>query len=1647
MVDTVAIVGMAFRLPGAGDEAALLDLLARRGTALTPIPPDRWDGPALHDPRHGAPNRTVMAQGGFLDGIDRFDAGFFGVSAREARAMDPQQRLVLEEAWHCIENAGLRREDLRGRSVGVFAGIMASDYLQNAAAPGRDVDGFSALGSYGALLANRVSNAFHWTGPSFTLDAACASSLVALHAARRSLLAGECELAMVVAANALINPWRSVSFSQARMLSPDGVCRSFDAGADGYVQGEGAVAVLLARTGEVAARGLRERARLLGSAVNHVGPSRGITAPSVASQRRVIEAALAAAGVDAAAVSYVEAHGTGTPLGDPIEVAALAAVLGARAPDAVCGIGSIKSNVGHLEAAAGLAGLVKLVLMLERRTLLPTAGLQAVNPLIDMANGPIRPVTEAAPWAVEPPVAGLSSFGFGGANGHAIVGAAPQAAAPRRAGAARAPGRAQPLLVSAASAAALRRSLDAIARWLPDAQADGATPSDLCQTLMLRRSTLPVRFAAMVTDWPEIAAALAGGPADAVRSRRLMLRVGPVDALSETRWSAMARDLPDLAERAVLAEAEVRASGIRRSSRLVALARLHALAGLLLDAGLAPDLVYGEGLGRWAVLTATGVLGLADAVLATGEGRRPTPRVRRPTHAVYDPVEERILQPRLVDAGYLGRLREACLADPPTAAVRAGLLQQSEQLRRGNRTYRGFLNPWVVLGADPTSASRPADMLALAVARRLTCERWGIPEAGPALPAGLDELAHLAAAGALSPDGGIALLGDGDPAVLAATVDPGRLDPAAIDRAMPILARQWLALTEIADPAAWLHGRAGRYRNPPPMGVEHTVDIGEVSAGAEGERTVLPLDAGFDAAVMALLGERWAAGRSVEWSGFARPHRQVDLPPYPFEPERHWLPQPAGGATPGQRVEPAPLYRIGWTPVPAGERPDPGPVLHVAGCSQAARGFATALADVCAEVTTVTDETAAAAAGPASTIVVSTPFDHAGAPASALGQGLLLPLIQLAVRAAANEAGCRLVVAGPDGDPAFAAAVAAARSVAAEHRIYLAGLRPRVAGPAASTVLRAALTLPVPPEVGLLRAGPAGLAVRHLMPVQPPAGPGGGADPGAAWLLVGGFGGIGEALVSHLAEAGVRAIGVVGRRPSEAVDAIRARLRASGVAVSYASADITDEAAVERAVADLERELGPVGTVVHGEMVLADAAASTMSVEAFDAAFLPKALGFAVVDRVFRRRRGAAAMPRRVVFGSILGLTGNAGQANYAAGSAYQHAAAELAALQGADVRHVSWGYWSEVGRVADPRHKARVARIGLLPMDTAAGLAALDAVLRGTEVSSVAAALAEARAQALTAVPATTAADPALAGLGDLDRLAVLRIRAAFGAAGWLPEAFASDAAARLGIAGGQANLFAALRSFLDARRWRSADPAAAAEADALAARLVASQPGLAGVIALLDAATADTVAVLTGAKPGTQVIFPGGALDLVEGFYRGNPLADAANRRTAERVAGAVRAKLAEPGRRGPVRVLEAGAAPAAPLRRCWRRSTPSRTAGRTGSPTSSATCRRPSCGAPATGSGPAGPGSRPAPTTSTPIPRAMTASAPSTWCWRPMRCTSLSRSVQCSAGSAGAWPRVPSWCSTRSCGRERITPRSSACCRAGGWRPTSAPAPGRC
>jgi acyl transferase domain-containing protein/acyl-CoA synthetase (AMP-forming)/AMP-acid ligase II/acyl carrier protein/NAD(P)-dependent dehydrogenase (short-subunit alcohol dehydrogenase family) len=421
--EPIAVVGMGCRFPGASGPDEFWRLLRDGVDAVTEIPADRWDVDAFYDKNPDAAGKMYTRRGAFIENVDQFDPGFFGIAPREANAMDPQQRLLLEVSWEALEHAGVAGDELANSETGIFVGISNSDYarLGEGAAT---IDPYVGTGTSSSIAAGRLSYFLGLHGPCLAVDTACSSSLVAVHLAIQNLRDGECRTALAGGVNLVLHPASTIALSKLRALSPDGACRTFDDGADGYVRGEGCGVVVLKRLSDAVADGDRVLAVLRGSAINHDGQSNGLTAPNGIAQEGVIRRALSDAGIRPAQVSYLEAHGTGTPLGDPIEIVAAGAVLGKnRDSSKPLSIGSVKTNIGHLESAAGVAGLMKVVLSLQHSEIPPHLHFEKPNSHIGWDALPLIVPIERREWERGDGrrIAGISSFGFSGTNAHVIV--------------------------------------------------------------------------------------------------------------------------------------------------------------------------------------------------------------------------------------------------------------------------------------------------------------------------------------------------------------------------------------------------------------------------------------------------------------------------------------------------------------------------------------------------------------------------------------------------------------------------------------------------------------------------------------------------------------------------------------------------------------------------------------------------------------------------------------------------------------------------------------------------------------------------------------------------------------------------------------------------------------------------------------------------------------------------------------------------------------------------------------------------------------------------------------------------------------------------------------------------------------------------
>ncbi|OLF19627.1 beta-ketoacyl synthase N-terminal-like domain-containing protein [Actinophytocola xanthii] len=889
MREEVAIVGVACRYPGAAHAHDFWENIANKRSEISEVGPDNWDSDTFYSPDGVASEQVNSKWIGGVSGSRNLDHAFFNISPREAVAMDPQHRILLEEAWHCLEDSGLSIDLLRGSRTSVNIALSVHDYLLKATANNKRVDVFDPVGNYHCLSANRISNFMDLRGPSRAVDTACSSSLVALSHGRQDLLYEDCDFTFVGGVNLVFSPWRYLAFTQSRMLSPDGRCFTFDSRANGYVPGEGAGVVLLTTLSNAERLGCHVYGVLKGIATNHNGHNRNVTAPSVAAQVDVISRALADAQVDPAQVSYVEAHGTGTSLGDPIEIEALGIAYAGRVRTSALSVGSVKTNIGHLEAGAGMAGLIKVLLMFQNRTIAPTLNIERVNPLIENTSERVEFPGDAVPWSSEEPrTAGISSFGFGGVNCHAIVAEhQPRECRPDSVPGPVSDGGFSPVFTLAAkSRTALERSLGEWSHRVRSVRPEAL--GDLCRATNQRDLTLPYRFASRAGD---LVAALTRVDGEIRHSHKppelaVLLPAGPVESIGDP---AVAAHRPT-----VLAEAVVDSAKPALDSFATRLALLRALAGRNVHGA---ELVALCGNGAAAVMVHSGMMSVADAAdaLAAGSALVAT---ASPTVAVH--IGARWFLPNEITAEYLAELAHNCAR---SVAVATGYAAQAAGLLGHQHTFTRAFGAW----ANPTRAhglplaevvhdfARVVDSLtpehlamtalAIDVAHTEIDHAWGLAPAGWR-DASTGELASLVRRNIVSPVTALDILaGTADLATVAAQAREHRDVRSSVLTDLPLLRQHTdeqhrglrIPVTEAA--AAWEFPDDTR------------ADCAAVLGGWDSTdrlRSVRIHAPTADAFATCLI-ELWHAGCDVDWAGAQTSFERIPgLPGYSFDPHEHW---------------------------------------------------------------------------------------------------------------------------------------------------------------------------------------------------------------------------------------------------------------------------------------------------------------------------------------------------------------------------------------------------------------------------------------------------------------------------------------------------------------------------------------------------------------------------------------------------------------------------------------------------------------------------------------------------------------------------------------------------------------------------------------
>jgi acyl transferase domain-containing protein/acyl carrier protein/short-subunit dehydrogenase involved in D-alanine esterification of teichoic acids len=1292
--EPIAIVGMACNLPGGPDLDSYWELLIGGGDGVREVTADRWDVDDYHSPDRTAVGTIYSRHAGLIDGIDRFDHEFFGISPREARSLDPQQRLVLATAWHALEHAAIPGGGLKGSRSGVFVGATGRDYaaLLQEIQDDEPIDAYLVSGGALNFIAGRLSYFLGLNGPAMAVDTACSSSLTAIHLASHSLRRGECDLALAGGVNVILSPEVMEASSRSNLLSADGRCKTFDAAADGIVRGEGCGMLVLERLSTAIEKKRRILAVIAGSALNQDGATSGLMAPNGNAQAALIAEALRQARLDARDLDFVEAHGTGTSLGDPIELNALQRIAAGRGEAGPLRVGSSKTNIGHLESAAGVAALIKVVLALRHEMLPGNVHFSELNPIAgDLPD--VRVMRGPEPWPRDPARprrAGVSSFGGSGSNAHLIVEEAPVAALP-------APAERPSHLVTVSARTETQLARQAQSWHDRLLLSDGAPLADIAYAANAGRTHFRHRAVVRAEDAAQLRAGLAAvaaaspdpdgrtmtGAVPAGRAPRIAFlfsgqgsqRAGMGAELY--RAEAVFRDAIDrLAGRfaeetgvelpALLWGDQSHRLGDTRYTQPALFAIEHALAALWRTWGIVPDIVIGHSVGEVAAACAAGILSAEDGLaLIAARGR--------------------LMEERCTPGAMLAVAAESAAIDLGPYGERLG--------------FAALNGPTNTVVSGETGA---VEALAAALERQgVRHQRLAVSHAfhsammRPMLAPFRDSLGTLA------------------------------FSPPQVPFVSTVTAR--LVDTEIAEADYWVRhvmapvAFADGLRILAAEGAAILVEIGPgttltgMARAADAAMAALPsLRPGMAelASLQETLGRLHLAGAAIDWGAVDGPHRSgsFDLPSYPFEPTRAW---PAHRPRRRGRGVRLPTLSIEWSEAALPAAAAPGLPRPVVLCGDGALAEAAGSPDGVVRRSDLPDAKALAGlaeASPERPLEVLLFSNRLG---GELEDGpervacACAALLDVNRAAGSLKAPPRLWLVQHSGGRAAAAGeeaslAAMVRCLALEHPQRWGGVI-KIEEDSSTLQQAAAMMLD---EVRADATGDRTVriagGVRLVPRLQPLALA--GADeplpaPNGLRLVTGGFGTIGLALAEELAARGARNLllasrsGEAGRGP-DVLARIEA-LRAAGVTVRTGALDVSDPSALDALLADADAAEGLVG-IYHVAGVIEVEDGESIEREALEHVLGPKVTGAAVLDRLSRDMN----IEEFVLFSSASAVWGAAGLAHYAAANAYLGTVAEARRAEGLPALCIDLGPVAGTSMAAGPEGE-RVERSGLHRLPT----------------------------------------------------------------------------------------------------------------------------------------------------------------------------------------------------------------------------------------------------------------------------------------------------------------------------------------------------------
>jgi len=1289
--EAIAIVGMGCRFPGGVNNAETYwQLLSQGIDASREIPGDRWPVDSYYTPHPDTPGKMYTRRGSFIDQVDGFDADFFGIAPREAVSIDPQQRLLLEVAWEALENAGQSTEKLEGSATGVFIGISTNDYSRfhiNSGDPQR-IDAYSFIGCTPSVVSGRLSYVFGLQGPSLTIDTACSSSLTAIHLACQSLRKRECNLALAGGVNLMLAPETTIYFCQVKALAADGRCKTFDAAADGYGRGEGGGVIVLKRLRDALADGDRILGLIRGSAVNQDGRSNGMTAPNGSAQQAVIRQALAAAAVEPQEISYVEAHGTGTVLGDPIEIRALASVLCAgRTQEEPLIVGSVKTNIGHLEAAAGMAGIMKVVLALQHRQIPPHLHFQQPNPHIDWQELPLVIPTQLTPWTSDRLLAGISSFGMSGTNAHVVLEAAPLEETEGLLTTINS-GREYYLLpLSARSPEALKDLARAYRELLAEKPLQ---LQDICYTASLRRVHYEYRLGLAGDSREELVNQLDDFLEDipnpeinwGYQSSSRRQQIAFVFSGQGSQWLGMGLELmqqePEF--RVTLAECDriiqsytswsliAELSAPPEESRLdqteiaqpAILSMQVALVAMWRGWGVEPSAVVGHSVGEITAAYVAGVLTLEDALRiavqraklmqqATGQGRMAM------LHLPHQEVAQLI-------APYQDQLAIAAINSPDSTVI-SGAVEAIEIIvekveQRGVFCRRLPVN-YAFHCPQMDDYSRELERII-----------QGIQPKSPYLQ--------------------IISTVTGQPS------QPGDFDAAYWGRNM----RQPVKFADAVD--SLIQAGYNLFLEVAPHSVL-AKDMLECFSQTQQMGTVLTTMRRGDSTVsFRSLAKLYTLGQKISWDHLYPGGKFVELPTYPWQRQRYWIEPKQLDKIPTASESSNWLYEIQWQPQPLPSKQQtiaPAHWLIFSDGVPSAADDRIGYGETLAKILQAQGHTTALIFPTQHTsflenittdrnlyIIHLWSLDNTE---QSVNCGSILDLLQTLAKVELPAVRLWLVTKGaqPVGEITTELAIASAplwglsRAIAMESAEIWGGiidLDPASTPEVAANLLIKELSQPQPQEDQLAFRQQQRYVARLTRTIPPASTPSLSLHNDSTYLITGGLGALGLRVARWLVEQGARHLLLLSRRPpGEQAQAAIENMAQNGAHIEVALADVTNQTELSTVFENLHH---PLRGIIHAAGVLDDGILLRQTWERFAKVLAPK------IDGAWNLHLLSRDCPLDffVMFSSVASLVGSPGQGNYAAANKYLDALAHYRRHQGLPALSINWGPWSDAGMAAD---------------------------------------------------------------------------------------------------------------------------------------------------------------------------------------------------------------------------------------------------------------------------------------------------------------------------------------------------------------------------